>query len=170
MKGHILDRDSLPLWNISARHEQGESSSVFRTVTGRWISVVAFLQENRGTILFLILLFIGSELAAYRLKQIVKDKQPNDQVEADTYRILEHWFAVGLLPPLIMGYLLAPSAPVTLLGLVILVSFFPILIILPPLLHRRLRWVLYVFAAIYAFNWMFRGSISAQSRGANFSS
>ncbi len=153
LKGHILDRDSLPLWNISARREQGESSSVFRTVTGRWISIVAFLQENRGTILFLVLLFIGSELAAYRLKQIVKDKQPGDQIEADTYRILEHWFAVGLLPPLIMGYLLAPSAPVTLLGLVILVSFFPILIILPPLLNRRLRLVLYVFAAIYAFNW-----------------
>lgn len=153
LKGHILDRDSLPLWNINARHEQGESSSVLRTVTGRWISIVAFLQENRGTILFLILLFIGSELAAYRLKHIVEDKQPGDQVEADTYRILDHWFAVGLLPPLILGYVLAPSAPVTLLGLVILVSFFPILIILPPLLNRRLRLVLYVFAAIYAFNW-----------------
>ncbi len=153
LKGHILDRDSLPLWNVNARREQGESSSVFRTVTGRWISVVAFLRENRGTILFLILLFIGSELLSYRLHQIVKDKQPSDEIEADTYRILDHWFAVGLLPPLILGYVLAPSAPVTLLGFVILVSFFPILIILPPLLNRRLRLVLYVFAAIYAFNW-----------------
>ena len=153
LKGHILDRDSLPLWDVNARHEQGETSSVFRSVTGRWISIVAFLQENRGTILFLILLFFGSELLSYHLHQIVKNKQPDDEIEADTYRILEHWFAVGLLPPLILGYALAPSAPVTLLGLVILVSFFPILIILPPLLSRPLRLVLYAFAVIYAFNW-----------------
>lgn len=153
LKGHILDRDSLPLWDVNARHEQGETSSVFRSVTGRWISIVAFLQENRGTILFLILLFFGSELLSYHLHQIVKDKQPDDEIEADTYRILEHWFAVGLLPPLILGYVLAPSAPVTVLGLVILVSFFPILIILPRLLSRPLRLVLYAFAVIYAFNW-----------------
>ena len=153
LKAHILDRDSLPLWKTSSRRELGETSSVFRTMTGRWISIVAFLQESRGTIVFLFLLFVGSELLAYRLNQIVRDKAPSDQIEAETYRILGHWFAVGLLPPLILGYVLAPSAPVTLLGLLILLSFFPILVILPPLLSGRLRLLLYVFAGVYSFNW-----------------
>jgi potassium-dependent mechanosensitive channel len=153
LKGHLLDRDSLPLWKVSSRRELGETSTVFRTVSGRWISIVAFLQENRGTIVFLSLLFAGSLLLARRLHQVVSDKQPTDALEADAYRALGHWFAVGLLPPLILGYVLAPSVPVTLLGFVILISFFPILIILPPLLTRRLRLLLYAFAAIYAFNW-----------------
>ena len=96
-------------------------------MNSRWISIVAFLKENRGTIAFLFLLFFASELLAYRLNQIVRDKEPTDEIEAETYRILGHWFAVGLLPPLILGYVLAPSAPVTLLGLLILLSFFPIL-------------------------------------------
>jgi small-conductance mechanosensitive channel len=54
---------------------------------------------------------------------------------------------------LILGYALAPSAPVTLLGFIIMLSFVPILIILPPLLPSRMRVLLYTFAALYGFNW-----------------
>ena len=153
LKGHLFDRDSLPLWKIGLRRKVGESSSVFRSVNSRWISVVSFAKENLGTIVFLFLLLVASEVAAKRLHELVRGKQPTDEVEEDAYRILSHWYAVGLLPPLIAVYVLAPSAPLTLLGFVILLSFFPILIILPPLVHPRLRLLLYILAGLYAFNW-----------------
>src|SRR5215469_3252065 len=154
LKGHLLDRDSLPLWQARSRRVVGETTSVFQPVASRWLSITSFLKENRGVLIFLFFLFIACEVMAKRLHDIVRDKQPSDEIEVDAYRILSHWFAVGLLPPLVAGYVLAPSVPVTLLGLVILVSFIPILIVLPPLLHPRLRKLLYLFAGIYAFNWV----------------
>ncbi len=153
LKGHLLDRDSLPLWKVTARREIGESSVVFHSASSRWISVQTFLKENVGVIVFLFLFAVCSVLFARHLHQLVGDRQPADELEADAYRILSHWFAVGLLPPLIFGYVLAPSAPVTLLGLLIIVSFFPILVVLPSLLHRRLRLLLYLFVGIYGINW-----------------
>ena len=153
LKGRLLDRDSLPLWKIGARRQLGEGRTMFGTVNSRWISISAFLKENKGTNAFLFVLFLVSIALARRLYEITRDKEPTDEIEADTYRILRHWIAVSLLLPLILGYVLAPTAPVTLLGLFILVSFLPILIILPPLLPPRFRLLLYFFAAIYAFNW-----------------
>jgi len=153
LKGRLLDRDSLPLWKIGARRELGESRTVFNSANSRWISVAAFLKENKGSLTLIFALLLASLVFARRLYQITRDKQPADEIEAEAYRILRHWIAVALLPPLILGYLLTPAAPVALLGLVILVSFFPILIILPSFLNRRLRRLLYFFAATYAFNW-----------------
>jgi small-conductance mechanosensitive channel len=153
LKGHLLDRDSLPLWKVYARHEQGESPAMFRSVTSRWITIVAFFKENRAVILFLGFLFFLSLIIARRLHDVTRDKQPANEMEADAYRILSHWIALSLVPPLLLGYVLAPTAPLTLLGVVILVSFIPILIILPPLLTPRFRALLYVFSALYGFSW-----------------
>ena len=156
LKGRLFDRDSLPLWKVGARREVGESRTVYGSVRGRWISIAAFEKENEGAIVFGIALLIASLLLARRLSQITRDKQPGDELEAEAYRVFSHWFAVGLLPPMLIVYMLAPSAPVTLLGLLILLSFFPVLIILPPLLSRRLKLLLYFFAALYTFNWAIR--------------
>ena len=154
LKGHLLDRDSLPLWKVGMRRQIGENSAVFRSVNSRWISIAGFFKEKSGTFVLLAVLFLASLLSLRRLRQLTRDKQPSDDLEADAYRILKHWFAVGLLVPLVLGSVLAPSAPVTVLGLVIVVSFFPVLIVLPPLLNRRFRLVLYVFAATFGLNWM----------------
>lgn len=154
LKGRLLDRDSLPLWKVGARREVGESRTVFGSVNSRWISIAAFVKENRGAIAFDVLLLIVSLVLAKRLHVMTHDKQPADELETEAYRVCSHWVAVGLLPPMILGYFLAPSAPVTLVGLLIMVSFFPILIILPPLLNRQFKLLLYFFTAMYAFNWM----------------
>ncbi|HZD31405.1 MAG TPA: mechanosensitive ion channel domain-containing protein [Candidatus Angelobacter sp.] len=154
LKGRLLDRDSLPLWKISARREVGESRTVFGSMSSRWISIVAFLKENKGAIAFDLLLLLISLALAKRLSLMTQGKQPSDELETEAYRVCGHWVALGLLPPMIVGYVLAPTAPVTLVGLLILVSFFPVLIILPPLLNRRFKLLLYVFAALYACNWL----------------
>jgi small-conductance mechanosensitive channel len=153
LKGHLLDRDSLPLWRVGARREQGESPSAFRSVSSRWISIAAFLKQKQGTIAFLVVLFAVSLIVARRMHELTRNRQASDETEADAYRVLRHWIALALMPPMMVGYVLAPSAPVTLLGLVIMVSFFPILIILPPLLTPRFRALLYVFSGMYALSW-----------------
>jgi small-conductance mechanosensitive channel len=153
LKGRLLDRDSLPLWKIGARREVGEGRYVYGTVGSRWISIVAFFKENQGVVAFDIVLLLVSLVLSRRLSHITRNKQPADELEADAYRVFSHWVAVGLLPAMVVAYWLAPSAPVALFGLLILVSFFPILLILPPLLSRRFKLLLYLFAAFYAFNW-----------------
>ncbi len=153
LKGHLLDRDSLPLWKLSSRRQSGESSALFRSVNNRLISIGFFLAEHWPALLLLFFIFLGSTVLAKRMHLMVRDKEPADEIETEAFRILRHWLAVGALPPLILGYALAPAAPITLLGFIIMLSFFPILIILPPLLPDRMRMLLYVFAGLYGFNW-----------------
>ncbi len=153
LKGHLLDRDSQALWKISTRRQMGESGSLFHSVNSRVISIAYYLVEHGTAITILCLLMIASVVLARRLHRMVRDKQPTDDLDVDAYRILRHWLALGLLPPLIIGYAFAPSAPLTLLGFIIMLSFFPILTILPPLLPDRMRMLLYTFAALYGFNW-----------------
>jgi potassium-dependent mechanosensitive channel len=153
LKGHLLDRDSLPLWKLSSRRQLGENAGIFHSLSSRMISIAYYLVEHEGAIIFLVVVMVASIATAKRLHGMVCDKQPTDELEAHAFFILRHWVAVGLLPPLILGYALAPSAPITLLGFIIMLSFFPILIILPPLLQERMRPLLYVFAGLYGFNW-----------------
>src|SRR5208283_748576 len=55
----------------------------------------------------------------------------------------------------LFGYALAPSAPVSLISLAVLLSFLPILVLLPPLIEPQLRVPLYWMAAVYALNAVF---------------
>ena len=153
LKGHLLDRDSLPLWKLTSRRQVGENPGIFHSVNSRVISIGFYLTEHWGAIALLFLVLIVSAMLARRMYLLIRDKQPQDELEADAYRILRHWFALATLPALILSYVLAPSAPITLLGMIILLSFFPILTILPPLVVPRMRVLLYAFAALYVFNW-----------------
>ena len=154
LKGHLLDRDSLPLWKLTMRRQVGETPGIFHSVNSRLISIGFYLAEHWGAIVLLILVLLVSAITAKRMYLMVYDNQPQDELEVDAYRILRHWFALAALPTLILGYALAPSAPISLLGMIILLSFFPILTILPPLVAPRMRVLLYAFAALYAFNWI----------------
>ncbi len=153
LKGHLLDRDSLPLWKISSRRQSGESSALFHSVNSRFISIAFYLKEHWAGIVFLLLVMVMCVVAAKGMHDLVRDKQPTDEIEADAFRTLHHWFALGVLPTLIVGYVLVPSAPITLLGFIITLSFIPILILLPPLIPSHIRLLLYIFAGLYGFNW-----------------
>ena len=152
LKGHLFDRDSLPIWRPGIRRQVGEGASMLLSAHSRWISVITFLSESKGALAFLAIVMAVSMTLARRAYHLTRNRQPTDELEADAYRILKHWLAVGLLLPMAIGYVVAPSAPVTLLGIIILVSFFPILVILPPLLNPRFRAVLYFFATLYAIS------------------
>jgi len=154
LKGHLLDRDSLPLWQVSSRRKQGESPSMFQSLHSRWISIAAFFKEKQGVIAFSLVLFVVSLAGGRKLAKRTRDKQPSDETERDAYGVLQHWIAVALLPPMMVGYWLAPSAPVTVIGFTVMLSFFPILVLLPPLVKPRFRWLLYLFAGIYAISWV----------------
>lgn len=154
LKGHVLDRDSLPLWRVGERREIGENTAMFRSAQSRWISLQAFVKQRTGALVFTSVLFVVVMVLARKLYEITRAKQPADELEADAFRVLRHWVALALLVPMIIGYIITPGAPGTIIGLVILLSFIPILIILPPLLNRRLRLVLYSFATMYGVIWI----------------
>jgi len=151
-KDRIFRRDSLPIWQLGARREQGENKGVFGTATSRLITIKAFLEERRGTIVFLLVVFVLSTMLAYRLYVATRNAHPADETSAQALLLLRRWVALGILAPLLFAYALAPAMPLSLVGLVILASFFPILRLLAPLLHPRRRFMLYCLTGYYALN------------------
>jgi potassium-dependent mechanosensitive channel len=150
--GHLLDRDSLPLWEIAERRQLGENKESFLAASARLQGIRAFARASKGALMLLFLLLLASLFGAYRLHQATLNLQPESDRQAEVLRIAHHWFALGLLPPLLFAFLLAPLAPLPLIGLVILVSFIPILILLPPVISPRLRMLLYSLTGVYTFS------------------
>jgi potassium-dependent mechanosensitive channel len=152
LDGRLFERDSLPLWQLAQRREIGENKELFSSAANRLLGIRAFVIQARGAILALLVLLVLSLAAAYRLHLQVRSMVPDTEAQIKALNITRHWIALGVLPPLLFAYLLAPLAPLPLIGLVILASFIPILILLPPLIHPRFRLLLYCIAGVYSFN------------------
>jgi|HubBroStandDraft_4_1064222.scaffolds.fasta_scaffold00649_2 potassium efflux system protein len=152
LTGHLLNRDSLPLWRIANRREAGEIAPDYGTINNRKIAIEAFFYENAGALIAVIFLLVVSQVVAYRLHVLVRERNLELDLAPEVQHILSHWFALGLLPPLMFGYALVPSAPISLIGLVILISFIPILTLLPPFLEHRFRAMLRILVGFSAAN------------------
>lgn len=152
LDNRMFERDSLPLWRASERREIGENTDVFLTANARLLGIRAFIGEVKGALGSVIILLLISLFAANRLYRATRKIQPENPEEQLVLTIASHWVALGLLPPLLSCYLLAPLAPLQLIGLVILISFFPILTLLPSFLEPRFRLLLYCVAGVYTIN------------------
>ena len=151
LTGHLLNRDSLPLWQVAMRREVGELAQNYGSVSDRLIAIRAFFHENAGAMTTSVILLIVSMVVAFRLHLRVKRLGPEQELDPAVSRILSHWFALGLLPSLLFGYLLVPNAPMSLIGIAILISFIPILALLPPFLERPPRRMVYFLVGYSAF-------------------
>jgi potassium-dependent mechanosensitive channel len=152
LTGRLLNRDSLPLWEIASRREAGETAPDYGTINNRKIAIEAFFHENVGALIAVIFLLVVSQILAYRMHVLVRQRNLKPALDTGVQHILSHWFALGLLPPLMFGYLLVPNAPISLIGLVILISFIPILTLLPPFLEHRFRFMLRILVGFSAAN------------------
>ena len=151
--GRIFRRDSLPLWQIFRRREQvGESRDFFGDTGARVISIELFTRNNEGIFLALGAIFALWLFAAFRLSRATRGVQPTDEIQAQAIEILQHWFAFALLWPLMLAFLLAPLAPLPLIGAAIVLSFFSIITLLPRLIDPGIRRSLYCLVVVYAFN------------------
>jgi len=148
----LFERDSLPLWQINQRRQEGETSGIYLTASARLAGIRAFAQQARGAVALLTLLLLLSLFGAYRLRAATRALQAGDTQSAQVVNVARHWMALGLLPPLLCAYLLAPLAPLSLVGLVILISFIPILLLLPPFIAPPFRMVLYFLAGVYGLS------------------
>jgi small-conductance mechanosensitive channel len=146
----LFQRDSLPLWRVQQRRQMGENSDFFTAASQRMLGIRAFAAQAKGALVFFFALLLLSLFGAYRLHLAARGVQAETPRQAEALRILRRWPALGLLPPLLCAYGLAPLAPVPLIGLVILVSFIPILSFLPSLIPPRFRLLLYGMATVYA--------------------
>ena len=149
---HVLQRDSLPLWQIFSRREQGETPEFFGNSHARVIGIKSFVQDNSAAFLALAVLLLLSLFGAYRLSLATRGIQPADELQANALELARHWFALGIMPPLVVAFLLAPLAPLPLIGLAILLSFIPILVLLPPLIDPLFHMPLYCLAGVYVLN------------------
>jgi small-conductance mechanosensitive channel len=147
----LFERDSLPLWQMNQRRQEGESGGIYLTAFTRLQAIRAFALQTRGALVLLAMLLFLSLFGAYRLHTAARYAQPDTQ-PALMQHIARHWIALGLLPPMLGAYLLAPSAPLPLVGLVILVSFIPIVVLLPPFIAPPFRIVLYCLAVVYGLS------------------
>ncbi len=148
----LFERDSLPLWQMSQRRQEGESKDIYLSASTRLLAIGAFATQTRGFLILLALFLFLSLFGAYRLRSATRYAQPTDAQPALMLHIARHWIALGLLPPMLCAYLLAPMAPLTLVGLIVLVSFIPIVVLLPPFIAPPLRIVLYCLAGVYALS------------------
>ncbi len=146
----LFERDSPPLWQLSQRRQQGENSGVFVAASTRMLGIRAFAIQTKGALAGLVLLLILSLFGAYRLHRNAFGLRPATPEDAQVLHIAHHWIALGLLPPLLCAYVLAPIAPLPLIGVVILLSFIPILTLLPTLIASRFRLPLYCLTGVYA--------------------
>jgi potassium-dependent mechanosensitive channel len=152
LKDHIGQRDSLPLWQVFLRRQQGETPDFFGSASARMIGIESFSRENAVPFFALALLLVLSLVGAYRLSAGTRGFQPASELQAKALAITQHWVALGILPPLLIAFLLAPFAPLPLIGLAILISFFSILVLLPPLIDPCFHLPLYCLMGVYVFN------------------
>ncbi len=145
----LFERDSLPLWQLRQRRQTGENQALYVPAASRLLGIRAFADQTKGALVFLFLLLLLSMFGAYRLHTATRHLQVASARRAEALQVIRRWPALGLLPPLLCSYLLAPIAPLPLIGLVILLSFIPILSLLPALISPRLRMLLYSLAGVY---------------------
>jgi len=148
----LFERDSLPLWQMNQRRQEGESSDIYLTASTRLQAIRAFAMQTRGALILLATFLFLSLFGAYRLRAATRVLQPADTQSAQVVNVARHWIALGLLPPMLCAYLLAPMAPLPLVGLVILFSFIPIVVLLPPFIAPPFRIVLYCLAVVYGLS------------------
>ena len=148
----LFERDSLPLWQITERHQQGENNEFFVNASTRILGIRAFAGEAKGALAFLLVLLAVSLLAAYRFHLLMRRFKPATAQQEQVLHLAKHWIALGILPPLLCAYLLGPIAPLPLIGLVILISFAPIVILLPPFIAPRFRILLHCLAGVYTLS------------------
>jgi small-conductance mechanosensitive channel len=154
----LFERDSLPFWQLGARRQQGENATLHASARTRWVSITAFARERPALVVFLVVLACLSLLVSYRLDQAAKRGAFAPSLPEDAAFLVHRWVALGLLGPLLVSYVFAPSAPFSLIGIVVLISFFPILRLLAPLLQPSYRsalvWLAGYYAGIMLVGWL----------------
>lgn len=148
----LFERDSLPLWQMRQRRQEGESSSIYLNASTRLLAIRAFAAQTRGPLILLAMLLVLSLFGAYRLRCATRNLQATDEQRTRFQQVVRHWIALGLLPPMLCAYLLAPLAPLPLVSIVILFSCIPIVYLLPPFIAPPLRMVLYCLSGVYGFS------------------
>jgi len=149
MDRRLFERDSLPLWQLGRRRQTGENQALYMPASSRLLGIRDFATQAKGALVVLFFLCLLSMFGAYRLHAATRHLAITSARRGEALQVIRRWPALGLLPPLLASYLLAPIAPLPLIGLAILLSFIPILSLLPALISPRLRLLLYSLAGVY---------------------
>jgi hypothetical protein len=80
----LFERDSLPLWQVSQRREEGESKDIYLNASTRLLAIRAFAVQTRVALILLAMFLFLSWFGAYRL--YTDELRPADgcSIRADT--------------------------------------------------------------------------------------
>ncbi len=71
LKEHVLQRDSLPLWQLVVRRQQGETPDFYANTSARIIGIKSFVRENSGV--FVLLAALRASVPFRRLPVVGQD-------------------------------------------------------------------------------------------------
>ncbi len=135
------------------RRQEGESSSIYLNASTRLLAIRAFAAQTRGPLILLAMLLVLSLFGAYRLRCATRNAASRRmRRRARLQHVARHWIALGLLPPMLCAYLLAPLAPLPLVRLVILFHSYRLFSCCRLLSHHRFAWCCIASAGVYAFS------------------
>ena len=152
-RSRLLDPDRPPLW---AARPEGDLEGAIGRIREDWQRDVetlrAFFELKSDRVIQHLLLLLASLLAAVVLRRGVGRWAEEEPELAEAARVLQYPFSVALLVALVSAgsfYPLAPGVVSDLVGTALLI---PALRLLPPLVERPVRPLIYGLAGFYLFS------------------
>ncbi|MEP7273584.1 MAG: mechanosensitive ion channel domain-containing protein [Acidobacteriota bacterium] len=147
----LFDRDSLPIWKFKARRESGEAVDIAANGPIGTYSSVDFrsIREQSGRLTAIALVFLLNLVISLSLKRKWMRRAAESTYHAQVAEIFRHPVALSLLAALIMTGLVSLSVPLALLSLMGLAMLIPVLRLLPAVIGRHWRPLLYLLAVSF---------------------
>jgi potassium-dependent mechanosensitive channel len=149
-RSRLFEQDSRPLWeahefrNLNQTVKSGIRSSFDRSFS----TAVEFLQARKLGITCLVAFYLLALLGTFKLRRQL-ERGAGTGVSATALKVLDSPFSITLLVTLVGTSAYIRSAPLEIAVIFCILYLIPVLRLLPPLLDRPLRKLLYVLAVFY---------------------
>ena len=149
-RSRLFKRDSLPIWRIREPRvlDQALQTGIHRSFDRSVMTATAFLEAHKiavvSTVAFYFLTLIGALKVRRRLG---RGKETN--IPAEAKQIFAFPFSIALLVALIGTFFYSASASSDIVFVICILYLIPVLRLLSPLLHSRLRTLLWALGVFY---------------------
>jgi potassium efflux system protein len=148
-RSRLFEQDSPPLWEIHEFRNLNQTvKSAIRSSFDRSFSIaVEFLHVRKLGITCLVTFYLLALLGAFKLRRQLE--RGGTGVSEMALKVLHSPFSIALLVALVGTSAYIRSAPLEIAVIFCILYLIPVLRLLPPLLERPLRKLLYVLAVFY---------------------
>jgi potassium efflux system protein len=152
LRNRLFEPDAPPIWSGVIGDDTPTRENIAFAFSGSRGAIQVFLQERPARILTLGILFVLAWLVALGLKNSVAARRAAGGVIEDSSRVFRRPIALASLVALLSIFWLFPLAPEALFDVVGFLLLIPMLRLLPSLMHRGFRPILYGVAVFYVLD------------------